>query len=100
MTSKTWWSYFATHTRADGDGRPVSLTIFNATRATINNFRIESPPFWSSAVAESQDVVIDGMYINATNEDPLYVGKKYVSRFSSTLVKADLNATSKRRSKY
>ncbi|KAH9476394.1 Putative galacturan 1,4-alpha-galacturonidase A [Psilocybe cubensis] len=73
---QTWWSYFATHTREDGDGRPIALTVFNATRATIKNFRIESPPFWSSAVAQSQDVVFDGMYINATNEDPLYIGKK------------------------
>ncbi|KAF9011995.1 pectin lyase-like protein [Cyathus striatus] len=74
---QSWWSYFATRTRADGDGRPISLTVVNATRARINGFRIEQPPFWSSAIVESKDVVMDGMYINATNEDPLYIGKKH-----------------------
>ncbi|PPQ79080.1 hypothetical protein CVT25_002305 [Psilocybe cyanescens] len=81
---QTWWSYFATHTRADGDGRPISLTVWNATRGAIKNFRIESPPFWSSAVAQSKDVVIDGMYINATNEDPLYIGKNIVPNTDGT----------------
>ncbi|KAF8909621.1 pectin lyase fold/virulence factor [Gymnopilus junonius] len=26
-----WWSYFATRTREDGDGRPIYLTVVNAT---------------------------------------------------------------------
>jgi len=75
---QAWWSYFATRTREDGDGRPISLTVGNATGGTIRNFRIESPPFWSSAVAQSTNIVMDGMYINATNEDPLYVGQNIV----------------------
>ncbi|KAG6917365.1 hypothetical protein DXG01_002830 [Tephrocybe rancida] len=71
-----WWSYFQTHARADGDGRPISLTLWKAQRATIKNFRIESPPFWSNAAAESSEIVYDGMHVNATNTDPLYAGKK------------------------
>lgn len=44
----------------------------------IRNFRIVSPPFWANTVAQSTEVMYDGMYVNATNEDPLYVGKKCV----------------------
>ncbi|KAF4613285.1 hypothetical protein D9613_011052 [Agrocybe pediades] len=73
-----WWSHFQTVPREDGDGRPVSLTIWKAARGVIRNFRIESPPFWSSAVAQSSDILLDGMFINATNEDPLYIGKNVV----------------------
>ncbi|KAF8960871.1 pectin lyase fold/virulence factor [Flammula alnicola] len=68
-----WWSYFATHTREDGDGRPISLTLWKVTRGIIKNFRIESPPFWSNAVAQSTDVTYDGMFINATNTDPYII---------------------------
>ncbi|PPR03386.1 hypothetical protein CVT24_012511 [Panaeolus cyanescens] len=75
---QTWWSYYATRERADGDGRPISLTLWKTTRAKIKNFRIESPPFWSNAVAQSSDVLYDGMFVNATNTDPLYVGQNLV----------------------
>ncbi|KAF5384153.1 hypothetical protein D9615_003186 [Tricholomella constricta] len=73
-----WWSYFQTHAKADGDGRPISLTLYKATRGTIRNFRIVSPPFWANTAAESSDIIYDGMYVNATNTDPLYVGKNAV----------------------
>ncbi|GLB39987.1 putative glycosyl hydrolase 28 family protein [Lyophyllum shimeji] len=73
-----WWSYFQTHPRADGDGRPISLTLWKATRGVIRNFRIVSPPFWSNTAAESSDIEYNGMYVNATNTDPLYIGKNAV----------------------
>ena len=75
--SQPWWEYFTTHTREDGDGRPISLTLWKVARGTISNFRIQSPPFWSNAVAESSDVVYNGMFINATNTNPVYAGQKY-----------------------
>ena len=71
-----WWSWYGNGTRIDGDGRPVALTVWRALRGTIANFRIEGQPFWCNAVAESQDVVYDGMYCNATNADPLYYNQK------------------------
>lgn len=71
-----WWSFYGNGTREDGDGRPVALTLSNVTRGTVANFRIESQPFWCNAVADSKDVVYDGMYCNATNQDPLYAGQK------------------------
>ncbi len=75
--SQPWWEYFTTHTREDGDGRPISLTLWKVARGTISNFRIQSPPFWSNAVSESSDVVYNGMFINATNTNPVYAGQKY-----------------------
>ena len=77
-----WWSWYGNATRLDGDGRPVSLTLSNVSRATVRDFRIEAQPFWCNAVADSTDVVYDGMYCNATNQDPTYAGIKYVSFYS------------------
>ncbi|KAF8062402.1 pectin lyase fold/virulence factor [Lyophyllum atratum] len=73
-----WWSYFQTHARADGDGRPISLTLWKATRGVIRNFRVVSPPFWANIAAESSDILYEGMYVNASNADPLYIGKNAV----------------------
>ncbi|KAI0750515.1 pectin lyase-like protein [Fomes fomentarius] len=73
-----WWSYFATHTREDGDGRPVAFTLKNVTRGVVKDFRIEAQPFWCNAVADSREVVYDGMYCNATNQDPAFVGQNVV----------------------
>ncbi|TFL06709.1 hypothetical protein BDV98DRAFT_579608 [Pterulicium gracile] len=53
-----WWSFFATRTRLDGDGRPVTVT-------------------------NVQDVVFDGMNCNATNLDPQFARQKY--RYQHTL---------------
>jgi galacturan 1,4-alpha-galacturonidase len=73
---QTWWSYYATRTRLDGDGRPISLTLWKAVNGVIRNFRIQSPPFWSNAVAQSNNIIYDSMFVNATNTDPLYKGQK------------------------
>ncbi|KAA1471993.1 pectin lyase-like protein [Dentipellis sp. KUC8613] len=73
-----WWTYFANRTREDGDGRPVSLTLSNVTRGQISNFKIVAQPFWCNAVADSRDVVYDGMNCNATNTDPDWSGTNIV----------------------
>ncbi|KAG6828720.1 hypothetical protein H0H92_006949 [Tricholoma furcatifolium] len=73
-----WWNYFTTVPRLDGDGRPISLTVYQAARAIIRNFRIVSPPFWSNCVAESEDILYDGMYVNATNTNPEFAGQNIV----------------------
>ena len=71
-----WWEYYTNHTREDGDGRPLSLTVFNATRGQIKDIRIDSPPFWCNAVANSIDITYDGMICNATNTNPAFSGQK------------------------
>lgn len=73
---QTWWSFYGNRSRSDGDGRPIAFTVFNVTRGTVRDFRIEEQPFWCNTVAESRDVVYDGMVCNATNTDPLYAGQK------------------------
>ncbi|KAJ7481884.1 pectin lyase fold/virulence factor [Mycena latifolia] len=73
-----WWNFFTNHTRADGDGRPISLTLFRAVRGVIRNFAIEAPPFWCNCVAESQSVIYDGMRCNASNENPAFAGMNIV----------------------
>ena len=71
-----WWSWYGNATRLDGDGRPVALTLANATRATVRAFSVLAPPFWCNAVADSRDVVYDGMRCVAENADETYFGQK------------------------
>ncbi|KAF9037384.1 pectin lyase-like protein [Hymenopellis radicata] len=73
-----WWNYFQNHTKADGDGRPISLTLHQVNRAQVKGFRIESPPFWCNTVAESSHVTYEGMLCNATNTNPAFAGKNVV----------------------
>ncbi|TDL17630.1 pectin lyase-like protein [Rickenella mellea] len=75
---QTWWNYFSNHAKADGDGRPVSLTVFNATAGNIKNFHVQSPPFWCNAVANSVGITYDGMNCNATNTNPAFFGTNVV----------------------
>ena len=75
---QTWWSFYGNRSRSDGDGRPIAFTLSHVTRGTVRNFRIESQPFWCNTVADSTDVTYDGMFCNATNQDPLYSGQKFV----------------------
>ncbi|KAJ7847819.1 pectin lyase fold/virulence factor [Mycena olivaceomarginata] len=69
-----WWNFFTTTPRADGDGRPISLTLFQAVRGVIRNFAIQAPPFWCNCIAESQSVVYDGML----NTNPAFAGQNIV----------------------
>ncbi|KAL1721440.1 glycoside hydrolase family 28 protein [Schizophyllum commune] len=75
---QTWWSYFANRTREDGDGRPISFTLWQTSNATIRDFTVDSPPFWCNTVAESENVLYDGMKCNATNQDPDWAGQNIV----------------------
>ena len=71
-----WWSWYGNATRLDGDGRPVSLTLSHATRAEVHGFTVQGPPFWCTAIADSQDVVYDGWTCIAENADETYFGQK------------------------
>ncbi|KZT28284.1 glycoside hydrolase family 28 protein [Neolentinus lepideus HHB14362 ss-1] len=75
---QTWWTYYANRTREDGDGRPIAFTLSHVSRGLVKDFRIEAQPFWCNTVADSEDVVYDGMYCNATNTDPAYFGQNVV----------------------
>ena len=71
-----WWSWYGNATRLDGDGRPVSLTLSHVARGTVRNFRVDGPPFWCNAVADSSDVLYEGMTCVAENADETYFGQK------------------------
>ena len=71
-----WWSWYGNATRLDGDGRPVAFTLSHVARATVRNFRVDAPPFWCNAVADSRDVVYDGMVCVAENADERWFGQK------------------------
>ncbi|KAF9451095.1 glycoside hydrolase family 28 protein [Macrolepiota fuliginosa MF-IS2] len=73
-----WWNFFTTVPRRDGNGRPISFTLWRVTRGVIRHFTILSPPFWANTVAESTDVVYNGMLVNATNTDPAFAGQNIV----------------------
>ncbi|KAF7327401.1 putative importin subunit beta-4 [Mycena kentingensis (nom. inval.)] len=75
---QTWWSHFASDPTANNDGRPISLTLFQVARAVIRDFTIVGQPSWCNTVAESQDVVYDGMKCVAANADPAFFGKNIV----------------------
>ncbi|KAI0795696.1 pectin lyase fold/virulence factor [Abortiporus biennis] len=75
---QTWWSFYGNRSRSDGDGRPIAFTLSNVTDGTVRDFRIESQPFWCNTVADSKNVIYDGMYCNATNQDGTYAGQNIV----------------------
>ena len=60
--------------RRAADGAGVSTRARQL--AAVRGFRVEGQPFWCNTVAESRDVLYDGMYCNATNTNPLYYGHK------------------------
>ncbi|KAJ7768587.1 pectin lyase fold/virulence factor [Mycena maculata] len=75
-----WWDFYSqpNETRLDGDGRPISLTVYRAQRGTIRDFAIQAQPFWCNCVAESQSIVYDGMLCNASNSNPEFFGTNIV----------------------
>jgi galacturan 1,4-alpha-galacturonidase len=76
--AQTWWNYYANRTRADGDGRPIALTLSHVRSGIVRNFRINAQPFWCNTVADSTNVLYDGMMCNATNTNPAYAGTNLV----------------------
>jgi hypothetical protein len=52
------------------DGRPMSLAISNAKNVVIKNFSVIQPQFWASIIIESENVLIQDFYVNATSYNP------------------------------
>lgn len=71
-----WWSWYGNATRLDGDGRPVSFTLSHVEGAAVRNLRVDGPPFWCSAVANSKDVTLDGVTCVSENADERWFGQK------------------------
>lgn len=68
-------------TRSNGTsnqfGRPISMSIYNSTNATVSNFSFRQPQFWSIWVQDSNNIVLKDIYINGTNTDPAGKGNNY-----------------------
>jgi polygalacturonase len=52
------------------DDRPMSLAISNAKNVVIKNFSVIQPQFWASIIIESENVLIQDFYVNATSYNP------------------------------
>lgn len=48
----------------------MSLAISNAKNVVIKNFSVIQPQFWASIVIESENVLIQDFYVNATSYNP------------------------------
>lgn len=48
----------------------MSLAIQSAKNVVIKNFSVIQPQFWASIVIDSEDVVIQDFYVNATSYNP------------------------------
>ncbi|KAI5239914.1 pectin lyase-like protein [Aureobasidium subglaciale] len=58
-------------------GRPISLSIYNSTNVSINNFAFYQPQFWSIWAQDSRNIPMTNIYINGTNTDPAGNSSKY-----------------------
>lgn len=72
---QAWYSYAQGH--SNRFGRPISLTIYNSTNATVQNFSIRNPQFWAFYVQDSNDITLNSIYINGTNTDPHGDGRNF-----------------------
>lgn len=50
--------------------RPMSLAIQDAKNVVIKNFSVIQPQFWASIIIDSEDVIIQDFYVNATSYNP------------------------------
>ncbi|KAF8891805.1 pectin lyase fold/virulence factor [Infundibulicybe gibba] len=48
-------------------GRPISLMITNTTKSLFSGIRFVQSQFWTMAIKNSEDVLLDGIYINSTS---------------------------------
>jgi len=48
-------------------GRPISLMIVNSTNSHYTGIRFVQSQFWTLAVTNSTDIVMDGIYVNSTS---------------------------------
>ncbi|KAG5340643.1 hypothetical protein C0989_000898 [Termitomyces sp. Mn162] len=48
-------------------GRPINLMITNTTDSHFNNLRFVQSQFWTMAIKNAEDVLLDSIYINSTS---------------------------------
>ncbi|KAF8063563.1 polygalacturonase [Lyophyllum atratum] len=48
-------------------GRPISLMITNTTKSRFTGLRFVQSQFWTMAIKNSEDVLLDSIYVNSTS---------------------------------
>ncbi len=48
-------------------GRPISLMITNTTNSLFSGIRFVQSQFWTMAIKNSEDVLLEGIYVNSTS---------------------------------
>ncbi|KAG6876406.1 hypothetical protein C0993_003338, partial [Termitomyces sp. T159_Od127] len=48
-------------------GRPISFMITNTTDSHFTNLRFVQSQFWTMAIKNAEDVLLDSIYINSTS---------------------------------
>ena len=72
---QAWYTY--AQGKSNRFGRPISLSIYNSTNATVQNFSVRDPQFWAFWVQDSHDVTLRAIYVNGTNTDPHGAGANF-----------------------
>ena len=50
-------------------GRPISLMISNSTNSHYTGIRFVQSQFWTMAIKDSEDVLLENIYINSTSNN-------------------------------
>lgn len=59
-------------------GRPMSLALIGAKNAIVTNWTIKQPQFWAHIVVDSENVVYESCYVNATSTSGSYEEKSWL----------------------
>ncbi|KAJ3730589.1 pectin lyase-like protein [Lentinula raphanica] len=50
-------------------GRPINLLIANSTDSVFSGIRLVQSQFWTMAIKDSEDILLEGIYVNSTSNN-------------------------------
>ncbi|KAJ3974203.1 polygalacturonase [Lentinula raphanica] len=50
-------------------GRPINLLIANSTNSVFSGIRLVQSQFWTMAIKDSEDILLEGIYVNSTSNN-------------------------------
>jgi galacturan 1,4-alpha-galacturonidase len=65
---QVWYDYAKGY--GNKAGRPMSLAIQDAKNVVIKNFSIIQPQFWAAVLIDTENVLVQDFYVNATSFNP------------------------------
>ncbi|KAK0477647.1 pectin lyase fold/virulence factor [Armillaria novae-zelandiae] len=63
----TAWMYDLTNGVSNLPGRPISLMITDTSNSLFSGIRFVQSQFWTMAIKDSEDVLLEGIYVNSTS---------------------------------